>query len=100
MAWARLAPSGGHCHTMPAPVMNAAAPDCHQHQAAARDHAQPNHPLPCCDGGSCACAASSAPAVAWLAAPGDLRHDTNRVPLITRDVAPDPLDDTLRPPIR
>lgn len=99
MAWAHLAASGGHCHSAPVPVVQSPA-DCHDHQAPARKHARPGHPLPCCDGGSCACAAPPAPLAGSLAAPADLRHDDALAPRFTRGAAADPLDDTLRPPIR
>lgn len=99
MAWAHLAGSG-HCHTSPAPVMEMPA-GCADHQTA--HHApdsRPSNPLPCCDGGSCACAAPPAPLTMSLIAPTDLRHDTVLATLVYRDAAPVPSDDTLRPPIR
>jgi hypothetical protein len=94
MAWAHLAaPDGSHESSalqMPA--------DCAEH--ARSDHSKPSHPMPCCDGGSCECATPPAPPALTLEAPADRRHDTFRAALATRLVAPDPLDDTLRPPIR
>jgi hypothetical protein len=85
MAWAHLAPAeqteGG----------------CHEQQAAP---AEPTHEMPCCDASSCECATPPAPLAVTLDAPADLRHSTLRAPPVTRLIAPDPLDDTLRPPIR
>jgi hypothetical protein len=100
MAWAHLAANGGHCHVLPAPTVQQSSNDCPEHQAAAREHARPAPSLPCCDGGSCACAAPPAPVTPSLGEPGELRHDTAIAPLPSRDAAPDPLDDSLRPPIR
>lgn len=79
MAWAHLA----------APQAEMAG--CHE-------QAPPASPMPCCDGG-CECATPPAPPVMTLDAPADLRHGILSAPPITRLVAPDPLDDTLRPPI-
>src|SRR5690349_6447505 len=78
MAWARLSPSGGHCHTQPTPSTNGAAPHCHEHRASTPDHLQPNHSLPCCDGGSCACTAPPSSAADSPAAIAEVRHDTTR----------------------
>ena len=98
MAWANLATSG-HCHGIPAPVVKSAT-DCPEHQAASgQQDPGPAQPLPCCDGGSCACAAPPAPFTLTLIAPTDLRHDTVHAPVDTRSAAADLLDDTLRPPI-
>src|SRR6185369_18059674 len=83
MAWAHLATSGGHCHTLRAPSSVPAAPDCHGQQSPARDHASPIHSLPCCEGGTCACAAPPAPAVVSLTTSPDLRHDTARASPVT-----------------
>lgn len=101
MAWAHLA-AGGHCHAAPASVQQVQAPaDCPEHHAAnGSPDSSPAHPLPCCDGGSCACAAPPAPPAALVIAPADLRHDTSSPAPIARRASSDPLDDTLRPPIR
>lgn len=85
MAWAHLQP---------------AAPMTGCHEQAPTDHVKPAHPMPCCDGGGCECATPPAPPVMTLDAPADLRHETLRAPRVTRLIAPEPLDDTLRPPIR
>jgi len=100
MAWAHLA-AGGHCHSTPGSVPEAqAATDCPEHRTGAHERAQPGHALACCDGGSCACAAPPVPLSSSLSAPADPRHDTAIAMLDARHVAPDPLDDPLRPPIR
>jgi hypothetical protein len=92
MAWAHLAPAAHSQETSaPAPPMNAG---CHEQQT---DSATS---MPCCDGGACECATPPAPLAVTLDAPTDLRHDALRAPRVTRLIAPDPLDDTLRPPIR
>jgi len=100
MAWAQLA-SGGHCHAAPVPARQTrAAADCPEHHAAqSASESKPAHPLPCCDGGSCACAAPPAPLAGPWIAPADARHDTSNTAPISRRVSSDPLDDTLRPPI-
>jgi hypothetical protein len=84
MAWAHLAPA--------TPMTG-----CHEQ---AQPDSKPSHPMPCCDGSGCECATPPAPPVMTLDAPADLRHETLRAPPATRLVSPDPLDDTLRPPIR
>lgn len=94
MAWAHLA-TPDKAHASAAGQMPA---DCAEH--AQPDHSNPAHPMPCCDTGSCECATPPAPPALTLEAPADLRHDTFRGAPATRLIAPDPLDDTLRPPIR
>ncbi|HTU65186.1 MAG TPA: hypothetical protein VMF52_04515 [Steroidobacteraceae bacterium] len=102
MAWAHLA--SGHCHESMAPGAMPAAmdmpADCAEHGAASSREKSPTGSLPCCDGGTCACAAPPAPLSMPLLAPTDLRHDTFDASSPVARVAPDPLDDTLRPPIR
>ena len=96
MAWAHLS-GAGNCHESSAAVTQMPA-DCPEHQIAKRDHS-PSHTMPCCDGGSCVCAAPPAPPVFAFLAPADLRHES--LPAVAIDlVAPNPLDDSLRPPIR
>jgi hypothetical protein len=92
MAWAHLSPSR-HSHEAAMPM----AGGCHEQ---APSDSTPAPPMPCCDGSACECATPPAPPVMTLDAPADLRHETLRAPGATRLVAPDPLDDTLRPPIR
>ncbi len=92
MAWAHLAPAAHHesaASQMPA--------DCAEH--AQPDHSKPGPPMPCCEG-SCECAAPPAPPVMSLDSPADARHDTLLSSPVARLVAPEPLDDPLRPPIR
>jgi hypothetical protein len=93
MAWAHL--GAGAQHESAASPMPA---DCTQHVQP--DHSQPVQPMPCCDSGNCECAAPPAPPVMSLHSPADSRHDTLLAPPVARLLAPDPLDDPLRPPIR
>jgi len=101
MAWAHLA-AGGHCHAAPVPAQQAqAAADCPEHHATQSPaDSKPAHPLPCCDGGSCACAVPPAPPAGPSFATADPRHDTSNAAPNARAASSDPLDDTLRPPIR
>jgi hypothetical protein len=96
MAWAQLA--GAHGSHDASPTAMPMPADCAEHVRT--DHSKPAHPMPCCDTGSCECAAPPAPPAMTLEAPADLRHDTFLAPPVARLVSPDPLDDTLRPPIR
>lgn len=91
MAWAHLA-TAEHPQESTTPMAGC-------HEQAPVDQPKPAHPMPCCDGGTCDCATPPAPLVVALEAPADLRPETVRAPQVTRLVAPDPLDDTLRPPI-
>jgi len=99
MAWAHLA-ARSHCHgtSTPAAVMDMPA-DCHEHAAGARAHAQHGAELPCCADGGCVCATPPAPMSLHVPAIPDARHDTLRARASPTTVSPDPLDDTLRPPI-
>jgi len=100
MAWAHLAAGGGHCHTTSAPAVRADA-HCPGHSMdTVRAHAQPGHPLPCCDGGACSCATPPAPAALTLAAPAVLPIHSAAATPAPHPVASGPLDDSLRPPIR
>jgi hypothetical protein len=92
MAWAHLSPAGHAQEASAAPMTG-----CHEQ---AQPDSKPAHPMPCCEGSACECATPPAPPVVTLDAPADLRHETLRAPPVTRLVSPDPLDDTLRPPIR
>jgi hypothetical protein len=95
MAWAHLAPAA-HSREAAEPAIQ--MPACHEQ--AQPGAAEPAHPMPCCDGGACECATPPASLAVAIDATADLRHDALSAPPIARLIAPDPLDDTLRPPIR
>jgi hypothetical protein len=100
MAWAHLAASG-KCHESVPPAVQM-SPDCPQHHSGAhpnKEHPQAPHSLPCCDGGSCACAAPPS-----ISASVSLPQSSQVVIVSTPEprltAAPSTiLDDALRPPI-
>jgi hypothetical protein len=98
MAWAHLA-AAGSCHEsgMPAVQMS---PDCPQHHTSTQpDRPLAPHSLPCCNGGSCACAAPpSIPASAFLPQLSQVVVASTPELSLTRAPATI-LDDALRPPI-
>jgi hypothetical protein len=97
MAWAHLSGSGGHVSAS-GPELQMPA-NCEMHTHANRDDPAPAQPHPCCAAGSCECATPPAPPAFTFVAPAGLRHESP--PSFAVDlVAPDPLDDSLRPPIR
>jgi hypothetical protein len=102
MAWAHLA-GAGNCHEAGASAAAQVSPDCPEHHASkAADDRGPTAPpatAPCCDGGSCVCAAPpSIPACAVITPTPPMSIALS--PEVGLDATPSTfIDDALRPPI-
>lgn len=94
MAWAHFL--GGGPDSQPAAAEM--APGCHDADTSTSSHSDPGG-MPCCDDGSCTCAAA---ALLTCGSPtaAHLPPATSMAPADTPALPTHPLDDTLRPPIR
>jgi hypothetical protein len=101
MAWARSM-GAGNCHESSTPAVSPMPADCPEHHGGtAPNNEKPPAPrdMPCCDGGSCACAApSSISASEFLVDYFEVAIASSPKPPFT--AAPSTIiDDALRPPI-
>lgn len=98
MAWAQWLETDSGGQAAYSPEIESAP--CHGHEASAADElASAPGSMPCCEGGSCTCAA---PALFIYLAPHLSRapHPPFIAPFDTSALPAHPFDDTLRPPIR
>ena len=94
MAWAQWLGGGNHAHA----AATGMAPSCHGHDAVPSGHSAGSGDMPCCDGGSCACAAAALVVFVTLQT-ADARHPAMDAPFEMAALPAHPLDDSLRPPI-
>lgn len=98
MAWAHLA-GAGNCHSADAPVVQMPA-DCPEHRDGAAPNKNPLPPssMPCCGGGSCACAMPPS-----VAAPNPILQSSQSTLPAPEFPFAEPssifIDDAFRPPI-
>lgn len=101
MAWAHLM-GAGNCHESPTPAASPMPADCPEHHGRnAPNNETPlaSHDMPCCDGGSCACAVPSSISTSVF----PVQHlevaiaSTPKLPFTAATSTI--IDDALRPPI-
>ena len=97
MAWAQVPGDAARSDT--ASAMQTASEDCHGHARSAAEQSPAPDSMPCCDDGSCHCAAATV-TMPMVTMPMRLPQPTVTCLLDTSALPANPLDDSLRPPIR